>query len=119
MRASFADFLMPSPPSGFFVRISSMTGMQMKPNRSSGGNGAGRSPYLGRLAGIGALLVGVSLVTGCGGDDGSPASSTLGVNQTTLSAQTTANQAYVDPVAYSPNATDSLAASQVSEQAAV
>mgnify|MGYP001024771777 CR=1 FL=1 len=91
----------------------------MKPNRSSGGNGAGRSPYLGRLAGIGALLVGVSLVTGCGGDDGSPASSTLGVNQTTLSAQTTANQAYVDPVAYSPNATDSLAASQVSEQAAV
>lgn len=91
----------------------------MKPNRSSGGNGAGRSPYLGRLAGIGALLVGVSLVTGCGGDDGSPASSTLGVNQTTLSAQTTANQPYVDPVAYSPNATDSLAASQVSEQAAV
>lgn len=91
----------------------------MKPNRSSSGNGPGCSPALGRLVGVGALLVGISLVTACGGDDGSPAASTLSANRA-VSAQTLpANQPYVDPVAYSSNAADSLDASQVSEQAAV
>ena len=95
----------------------------MKPTRNSSGHGSGRpvrALTLGRQAGVGALLVGISLVTACGGDDGSSVASTASVSQADVSAKTVAaNQPYVDPVAYSSNAGDSLALSQVSEKAAV
>ncbi|MGM3277038.1 S10 family serine carboxypeptidase-like protein [Ralstonia sp. 24A2] len=92
----------------------------MKPNRSSSGNDLGVSPSWGRLVGVGALLVGISLVTACGGDDGSPVASAASANQVDVSAKTVStNQPYIDPVAYSSNGTDSLDPSQVSENAAV
>jgi carboxypeptidase C (cathepsin A) len=80
------------------------------------------------------------LLGGCGGGDGSSSADTAAsLRQTTAQqssqqtaggsqaqtqaqsqAQTqTANQTYIDPVAYSANATDGLAASQASEKAAV
>ncbi|WP_323123269.1 S10 family serine carboxypeptidase-like protein [Burkholderia alba] len=99
----------------------------MKPDRSCTGNRRGRH---GRLAGLGVLTIGIAVLAGCGGDDSSPGSaSTLAQAQVAnqqASAQASANspapaanQPYVDPVAYSMNATDGLAASQVAEKAAV
>ncbi|MBU9454243.1 S10 family serine carboxypeptidase-like protein [Burkholderia multivorans] len=98
----------------------------MKPDRSSTGNRIGRR---GRLAGLGVLTIVTLVLAGCGGDD----SSSVGVSslaQATTSRQASAqqaadgatpsaNQPYVDPVAYSMNATDGLDPTQVAEKAAV
>ncbi|AJY09605.1 peptidase S10 [Burkholderia dolosa] len=98
----------------------------MKPDRSSSGSRRGRH---GRLAALGALAAMTAVLAACGGDD----SSSVGVSslaqatasrqasaQSSAAGQTSAaNQPYVDPVAYSMNATDGLAPSQVSEKAAV
>src|SRR5580704_17601957 len=86
-----------------------------------------------RVSDIGALAVVTMLLGGCGGGDGSSSADTAAsLRQTTAQqssqqtaggsqaqtqaqsqAQTqTANQTYIDPVAYSANATDGLAASQ-------
>ena len=76
----------------------------------------------------GAIAIGMLMLAGCGGGDSSPSSSAASaLNQVSASAkaaaQTTnspnANQPYTDPIAYSPNATDGLAASQVAERAAI
>ncbi len=94
----------------------------MKPDRSSCGI---RRQRRGRLAGPCALIAGMLVVAGCGGGDGGSASTaTSAMSQANVSRQAnaqpqTANQPYVDLVAYSPNATDGLAASQVNENAAV
>ncbi|PRG36428.1 S10 family serine carboxypeptidase-like protein [Burkholderia multivorans] len=98
----------------------------MKPDRSCTGNRIGRR---GRLAGLGVLTIVTLALAGCGGDD----SSSVGVSslaQATTSRQASAqqaadgatpsaNQPYVDPVAYSMNATDGLDPTQVAEKAAV
>ncbi|MCA8372877.1 peptidase S10 [Burkholderia multivorans] len=98
----------------------------MKPDRSCTGNRIGRR---GRLAGLGVLTIVTLVLAGCGGDD----SSSVGVSslaQATTSRQASAQQAadgatpsanepYVDPVAYSMNATDGLDPTQVAEKAAV
>ncbi|HEF4770052.1 S10 family serine carboxypeptidase-like protein [Burkholderia multivorans] len=98
----------------------------MKPDRSCTGNRIGRR---GRLAGLGVLTIVTLVLAGCGGDD----SSSVGVSslaQATTSRQASAqqaadgatpsaNQPYVDPVAYSMNATDGLDPTQVAEKAAV
>ncbi|WP_180726987.1 S10 family serine carboxypeptidase-like protein [Paraburkholderia largidicola] len=96
----------------------------MKPDRS-----ISRSrPRLGRLAGSGAMILGLLVLAGCGGGDGSPASSATSVlsqaaNPQALAQQQAqpqgANKPYTDPVPYSPHANDGLAASQVAEKAAV
>ncbi|MEQ5842809.1 peptidase S10 [Paraburkholderia acidicola] len=96
----------------------------MKPDRSCTGNSYGRH---GRLAGLGALTIGLMVLAGCGGGDSGSSSSAANLKQT-ANAQASpaqdaksaaANQPYVDPVAYSMNATDGLTASQVSEKAAI
>ncbi|OXH86855.1 peptidase S10, partial [Burkholderia multivorans] len=98
----------------------------MKPDRSCTGNRIGRR---GRLAGLGVLTIVTLVLAGCGGDD----SSSVGVSslaQATTSRQASAqqaadgatpsaNQPYVDPVAYSMNATNGLDPTQVAEKAAV
>ncbi|KVZ28941.1 peptidase S10 [Burkholderia multivorans] len=98
----------------------------MKPDRSSTGN---RIRRRGRLAGLGVLTIVTLVLAACGGDD----SSSVGVSslaQATTSRQASAqqaadgatpsaNQPYVDPVAYSMNATDGLDPTQVAEKAAV
>ncbi|MBU9291481.1 peptidase S10 [Burkholderia multivorans] len=98
----------------------------MKPDRSCTGNRIGRR---GRLAGLGVLTIVTLVLAGCGGDD----SSSVGVSslaqattsrqasaqQTADGATPSANQPYVDPVAYSMNATDGLDPTQVAEKAAV
>ncbi|WP_261525363.1 S10 family serine carboxypeptidase-like protein [Burkholderia multivorans] len=98
----------------------------MKPDRSCTGNRIGRR---GRLAGLGVLTIVTLVLAGCGGDD----SSSVGVSslaQATTSRQasaqqaadgatSSANQPYVDPVAYAMNATDGLDPTQVAEKAAV
>ncbi|PRH44375.1 S10 family serine carboxypeptidase-like protein [Burkholderia multivorans] len=98
----------------------------MKPDRSCTGNRIGPR---GRLAGLGVLTIVTLVLAGCGGDD----SSSVGVSslaQATTSRQASAqqaadgatpsaNQPYVDPVAYSMNATDGLDPTQVAEKAAV
>ncbi|WP_415774234.1 S10 family serine carboxypeptidase-like protein [Paraburkholderia sp. J7] len=73
-----------------------------------------------------AIAIGVLMLAGCGGGDGSPSSSAAtAMNQVAASAKAAAqtpnssNQPYTDPIAYSPNATDGLAASQVAEKAAI
>jgi carboxypeptidase C (cathepsin A) len=94
----------------------------MKPDGSSSGSRARRS---GRLAGPGALILGMLILAGCGANDGGPlAAGTSAQSQVNASAKANsqsqpANQPYTDPVAYSSNATDGLAASQVAEKAAV
>ena len=94
----------------------------MKPDRSSSGS---RARGLGRLAGPGALIIGMLILAGCGGGDSSPsASGASAMSQVSANAQANAqqqpgNQPYTDLVAYSPNATDGLSASQVAEKAAV
>ncbi|QCP52721.1 peptidase S10 [Trinickia violacea] len=99
----------------------------MKPDRSSSGS---RARGLGRLAGPGALIIGMLILAGCGGGDSSPsASGASAMSQVSANAQANAQsnaqshpasqQPYTDPVAYSPNATDGLPASQVAEKAAV
>ncbi|CAB5280008.1 peptidase S10 serine carboxypeptidase [Burkholderia multivorans] len=98
----------------------------MKPDRSCTGNRIGRR---GRLAGLGVLTIVTLVLAGCGGDD----SSSVGVSslaqattsrqasaqQATDGATPSANQPYVDPIAYSMNATDGLDPTQVAEKAAV
>ncbi|MFM0740884.1 peptidase S10 [Paraburkholderia xenovorans] len=67
------------------------------------------------------------LLGGCGGEDGSSSNgAAASLKQTPASQQldaqaqaSGANQTYIDPVAYSLNATDGLAPAQVSEKAAV
>ncbi|CAE6779840.1 peptidase S10 [Paraburkholderia nemoris] len=88
-----------------------------------------RLPGLGTS--LGTLTVAILLLGGCGGGDGGSSSGTaVSMQQTAanqqLSAQAaaqsqspTANQTYIDPVAYSGNATDGLAPAQASEKAAV
>jgi carboxypeptidase C (cathepsin A) len=94
---------------------------------------------------LGAVAVLTTLLGGCGGGDGGSVAGTAANAQQTAAnqqatalshaqaqtqaqaqsqtqAQTqtpTANQPYLDPVAYSANATDGLAASQVAEKAAI
>ncbi|MEW6340455.1 MAG: peptidase S10 [Pseudomonadota bacterium] len=90
---------------------------------------------------LGAVALVTALLGGCGGGDGGSVAGTaanaqqtaanqqataLSQAQTQSTAQTqsqaqtpAANQPYVDPVAYSTNATDGLAASQVAEKAAI
>ncbi|NIF39822.1 peptidase S10 [Burkholderia sp. Tr-862] len=98
----------------------------MQPDRSSTGS---RRERRGRLAGLGALTVLTMVLASCGGDDSSSvgasslaqatASQQAGAQQAAGNQTPAANQPYVDPVAYSMNATDGLAAAQVSEKAAV
>ncbi|MFL9875067.1 S10 family serine carboxypeptidase-like protein [Paraburkholderia megapolitana] len=96
----------------------------MKPDRSCTGNSYGRH---GRLAGLGALTLGLMVLAGCGGGDSGSSTSAANLKQA-ANAQASpaqdaksasANQPYVDPVAYSMNAGDGLTASQVSEKAAI
>ncbi|WP_415764178.1 S10 family serine carboxypeptidase-like protein [Paraburkholderia sp. J10-1] len=89
---------------------------------SSVGCSRSRNP----LRHTGAIAIGVLMLAGCGGGDGSPSSSAAtAMNQVAASAKAAAqtpnssNQPYTDPIAYSPNATDGLAVSQVAEKAAV
>ncbi|MGH8778131.1 S10 family serine carboxypeptidase-like protein [Paraburkholderia sp.] len=97
----------------------------MKPDRSCAGY---RRVRHGRLAVLSAMTVGILALAGCGGDNGSPSASASSLKQVANDAQqqspnqnqaSAKNQPYVDPVAYSPNAGDGLAVSQVSEKAAV
>jgi carboxypeptidase C (cathepsin A) len=75
------------------------------------------------VASLGALTI-IVVLAGCGAGDGSSVSAVpTSVAQVADQAQSpnqspTANQPYIDPVAYSANATDGLAVSQVSEKAA-
>ncbi|MBR8213926.1 S10 family serine carboxypeptidase-like protein [Burkholderia vietnamiensis] len=83
----------------------------------------------GRLAALGVLTVATLVLAGCGGDDSSSvgasslaqaaASRQAAAQQASGDATPAANQPYVDPVAYSMNATDGLAPAQVAEKAAV
>ncbi|WP_415774610.1 S10 family serine carboxypeptidase-like protein [Paraburkholderia sp. J11-2] len=89
---------------------------------SSVGCSRSRNP----LRHTGAIAIGVLMLAGCGGGDGSPSSSAAtAMNQVAASAKAAAqtpnssNQPYTDPIAYSPNATDGLAVSQVAEKAAI
>lgn len=92
----------------------------------------GNSPLRQRkLPALGTLAVAITLLGGCGGGDGSssngaavsmqqtPASQQLDANAAAQAQASSANQTYIDPVAYSLNATDGLTPSQVSEKAAV
>lgn len=80
-----------------------------------------------RLPALGILAVAIMLLGGCGGGDGGSSSGSAVSMQQTAAAQQaaaqsqaqTGNQTYIDPVAYSGNATDGLAPSQVAEKAAV
>ncbi|WP_454807230.1 S10 family serine carboxypeptidase-like protein [Paraburkholderia fungorum] len=84
----------------------------------------------GRLPAMGTLAVAIILLGGCGGGDGGSSSGTaVNMQQTAANQQLTpeqaaaqasrANQTYIDPVAYSGNATDGLAPAQASEKAAI
>ncbi|MFL9874158.1 S10 family serine carboxypeptidase-like protein [Paraburkholderia megapolitana] len=77
--------------------------------------------HRGRLAALAAITTAVAILAGCGGGDGSRSSSAANLKQTASqqASPPTGNQTYIDPVAYSVNAADGLAASQVSEQAAI
>ncbi|MBN3751888.1 peptidase S10 [Paraburkholderia sp. Tr-20389] len=92
----------------------------MKPDGSTSRN---RPRRQGWLAASGSMILAMLIVAGCGGgDSGSASSATSALSQANALAQAqpqTANQPYVDLVAYSPNANDGLAKSQVSEKAAV
>ncbi|KVF31488.1 S10 family serine carboxypeptidase-like protein [Burkholderia vietnamiensis] len=98
----------------------------MKPDSSSTRSRAIRRA---RLAALGALTVATLVLAGCGGDDSSSvgasslaqaaASRQAAAQQASSDATPAANQPYVDPVAYSMNATDGLAPAQVAEKAAV
>ncbi|HDR9164279.1 TPA: peptidase S10 [Burkholderia vietnamiensis] len=98
----------------------------MKPDSSSTRSRAIRRA---RLAALGALTVATLVLAGCGGDDSSSvgasslaqaaASQQAAAQQASSDATPAANQPYVDPVAYSMNATDGLAPAQVAEKAAV
>ncbi|WP_338340645.1 S10 family serine carboxypeptidase-like protein [Burkholderia vietnamiensis] len=98
----------------------------MKPDSSSTRSRAIRRA---RLAALGALTVATLVLAGCGGDDSSSvgasslaqaaASRQAAAQQASGDATPAANQPYVDPVAYSMNATDGLAPAQVAEKAAV
>src|SRR5580698_1768187 len=91
----------------------------MKPDRSCTGS---EPRQQGRFAALGAIAIGVMVLAGCGGSDGGSSSSGAASLKQTANAQAsppTGNQPYVDPVAYSMNAGDGLAASQVAEKAAV
>ena len=87
---------------------------EMKPDRSCTGSRRGRH---GRLAGLGALTVMTLALAACGGDDSSSvgasslaqATASQQASAQQAAGQTPANQPYVDPVAYSMNATDGLA----------
>ncbi|WP_406951002.1 S10 family serine carboxypeptidase-like protein [Paraburkholderia guartelaensis] len=75
----------------------------------------------------GAIAIGVLMLAACGGGDSPTSSAASAMNQVSASAKAAvqnsnspnANQPYTDPIAYSPNATDGLAASQVAEKAAI
>ncbi|MEM5403816.1 MULTISPECIES: S10 family serine carboxypeptidase-like protein [Paraburkholderia] len=75
----------------------------------------------------GAIAIGVLMLAGCGGGDSPSSSAANAMNQVSASARAAAqtpnspnaNQPYTDPIAYSPNANDGLAASQVAEKAAI
>ncbi|HDR8986954.1 TPA: peptidase S10 [Burkholderia vietnamiensis] len=98
----------------------------MKPDSSSTRSRAIRRA---RLAALGALTVATLVLAGCGGDDSSSvgasslaqaaASRQAAAQQASGDVTPAANQPYVDPVAYSMNATDGLAPAQVAEKAAV
>ncbi|MCX4165304.1 MULTISPECIES: peptidase S10 [Paraburkholderia] len=88
----------------------------MKPDRSCNGSKQGR------LAALSIVTIGMLALAGCGGSDGgSSSSSAANLKQTSNNQANPAasNQPYVDTIAYSMNATDGLAASQVTEKAAV
>ncbi|HKR42986.1 MAG TPA: peptidase S10 [Paraburkholderia sp.] len=80
-----------------------------------------------QLRHAGAIAIGVLMLAGCGGGDSPSSSAASAMNQVSASAKAAAqnsnspnaNQPYTDPIAYSPNATDGLAASQVAEKAAI
>ncbi|WP_341315945.1 peptidase S10 [Paraburkholderia sp. IMGN_8] len=85
-----------------------------------------------RLPALGTLAVAIMLLGGCGGGGGGSSSGSAVSMQQTAAVQQpgaqqaagqsqaqTGNQTYIDPVAYSGNATDGLAPSQVAEKAAV
>ncbi|WP_395064757.1 peptidase S10 [Paraburkholderia silvatlantica] len=93
-------------------------------SKPSVGLSRSRSP----LRQAGAIAIGVLLLAGCGGGDSSPTSSgASALNPVSASAKAAAqtpnspnaNQPYTDPIAYSANANDGLAASQVAEKAAI
>ena len=95
----------------------------MKPDRRCASNRRGHQGRLvapGTITTIAAMVIGVMALTACGSGDGS-SSSAANLKQTASAkaAQAAANQTYVDPVAYSMNANDSLDPSQVAEKAAV
>ncbi|WP_375541755.1 peptidase S10 [Paraburkholderia sp. CNPSo 3281] len=80
-----------------------------------------------QLRHAGAIAIGVLMLAGCGGGDSPSSSAASAMNQVSASAKAAAqtpnspdaNQPYTDPIAYSPNANDGLAASQVAEKAAI
>ncbi|RDK02192.1 S10 family serine carboxypeptidase-like protein [Paraburkholderia lacunae] len=78
------------------------------------------------LSGLGILVILMMFIAGCGGTDSGSSTNTAAALQQTAKQQSagqtqsqTANQTYLDPVAYSGNAKDGLDPSQVSENAAV
>jgi carboxypeptidase C (cathepsin A) len=96
----------------------------MKPERSCSAGGPSRN---GRRVWLSAITLGVLMLAGCGGGDGA-SSAVTSAAQAQLQGQTSAdavadcqvqNQPYTDPVAYSGNASDGLAPTQVSEKAAI
>ncbi|MEX3980308.1 peptidase S10 [Paraburkholderia sp. EG287A] len=80
-----------------------------------------------QLRHAGAIAIGVLMLAGCGGGDSPSSPAASAMNQVSASAKAAAqtpnspnaNQPYTDPIAYSPNANDGLAASQVAEKAAI
>lgn len=97
----------------------------MNPDSSSS---KGRPRSVGRLAAPCALIVGVLMLAGCGGGDGSSGSSAASaMNEVAANQQSqngsqqgqNRNQPYVDPIAYSPNAGDALPLKKVAEKAAI
>ncbi len=70
-----------------------------------------------------ALCIAALMLAGCGGDSGSGASATafkqVSANAQDASQSSAANRPYSDPVAYSLNAGDGLAPTQVAERSAV
>ncbi len=102
----------------------------MKRDERLTGHSLHRQHRHGRLPGLGTLAVAIMFLGGCGGGDGSsPSGTAVSMQQTAANQQLTAqqaaaqsqagNQTYIDPVAYSGNATDGLAPAQASEKAAV
>jgi len=93
----------------------------MTSDRSDRGRGFRSGNNFGWLIVSGAFIAGITLISGCGGSDsGASTPVASAMRQVSAAAQPqVANQPYVDPVAYSPNATDGLAASQVAEKAAI